>query len=193
MDSQQAVERLEILLKLVAHEANADRAAVYVPRNGSLALVVQMKLDQAVSDLVLAAWASHRPEFNAAKTVRYGTTAIRPLFQDGRLMALVFLNKTSEQPPTKSQLDVYTRMLPLIERAGTPSPIGSYLACGLAYIDAARELDRDHLAIVLSQVNGNVAAAARRLGVCRATVYLRAERTGLVVSTFRLGRRRLAT
>lgn len=194
MDSKQALSRLCSLLKVMADEAGAECAALYAPASGGLSLVKQVGLDQAASDLVFAAWAKHEARLSAGQPVRYGVAVFRPLFdkRERKLVAVLFLDHMADDFPEDLWLDVCGRIVRLMQFVEPTNPIATYLACGLNYIDAVAELERDRLAVALRQTDGNVSAAARRLGICRDTVYVRAAQLGMDVRAFRLRRPRRA-
>jgi transcriptional regulator of acetoin/glycerol metabolism len=72
--------------------------------------------------------------------------------------------------------------------AGVPRGVGGAVPPRRteARLDGLDEVERDHIARVLADVQGNKLAAAKRLGISRRTLYRRLERHGLVERTANL-------
>jgi hypothetical protein len=194
MDQEKALARLETLMTLVAREAGARRAAVFVPKGQSMVMVGQNIIDQAGLDLVYAGWSRHRARLTAGQTVRYGRAALWPILHLGQLVAVMYLDNAPANFPDDDARESGERLSASLAYIQVPTALGSYLACGLTYVDATAEMQKDQLAVVLQTHQGNVAAVARHFGVRRETIYWRAARAGLDVAAFRPGsRRRKAT
>ena len=191
MDQEKAVSRLEALMTLVAREAGARRAAVFVPKGQSIALVTQMSLDQAALDLSYAGWGRHRAGLAAGQTVRYGRAALWPIFHLSQLVAVMYLDSAPPQFPDEPARESAERISASLAYIQAPTPMASYLACGLLYAEAATEIQHDQLAMALHVHQGNVAAVARHFGVRRETIYWRASRAGLSIADYRPNHRKV--
>jgi hypothetical protein len=181
---------LRAQLTLLTEDAGATRSAVFAPRDTGLALVTHCDVDQTALDLAQAGWARRREHLRAGRLVRYGRTVLWPLFDGPSLVALVYLDQVNEDFPNAECRGAGEQLRLRLARMQMPSPVGTYLAAGLSFIDAAEAVLRDQLAMALDVLDGNVSAVARRLRVTRETVYARAERFGLDVESFRRQRPR---
>lgn len=177
--------RLEVLAKLAAQDAGAKRSAVFVPGPKGLGLVAQFGVDQGVLDLAQAGWASHRTKLCAGEAVRYGRSALWPIFRDGSLIAVIYLEATPADFPDDAGRDNMAQIASTLRYVDPPTAIASYLSCGLTHAESVDEIKRDQLAVLLDFFQGNVAAVARHLGVTREMVYLRARAAKLEVNAYR--------
>lgn len=192
MEHDKALARLEALMLLAAREACATRAAVFVPNGRGLALVAQLALDQAALDLAHSGWARHRTTLYAGKTVRYGRAALWPLVRDGHVCALMYLDSAPEPFPDDDARQTGAQIAATMRHVTSPTPVVTYLSCGLTHVEAMAEIQGDQIAVLLALYHGNVTAVARQLGVNRDTVYARAHRAGLDLAEFRPRRLRPA-
>lgn len=185
MDKEQATARLEVLAKLTAQDSGAKRSAVFVPGPKGLGLVAQFGVDQSILDLAQAGWASHRAKLSTGEAVHYGRSALWPIFRDGSLIAVIYLEAAPADFPDDAGRDNMAQIASTLRYVDPPTVIASYLSCGLTHTESIEEIKRDQLAILLDLFQGNVAVVARHLGVTRETIYLRARAAKLEVNDYR--------
>ncbi len=174
-------------MSALASAAQASVCAVFfATQGGGLSLVWQASLDQTALDLVHAAWARKREELEAGRMVRYGLALVWPLFDGPRLVALAYFNSAIEEFPTEaSRADAAL----LAARLATMRPeiaLSSYMATGLSQPGAVEEVKRDQIYVAVDACQGNVSLAARRLGLTRQALYLRAAKLDVDIAAIRV-------
>lgn len=186
MDPQgPATSRIRLLLVTVAEIAGATCAALFAPRASGLALVVQFEVNQTAFDIAYGGWARKRDELEAGRCVRYGKAVLWPLFEGRELVAVVYLDRAPQDFPDDLSREDGAVIATRMRRLSIPSPFTSLSTTKLSARDALREMQRDQLATTLSELNGNVSAAARHLGIARETFYARAHRLDIEIAEFR--------
>lgn len=183
--SEQDEARLKALLSLLAADACAQRAGLFVPRGSGLALVAQVDVNQKVIDLAEGAWARRRDTLLAGQAVRHGNGLLWPLFKGPEFMALIYLDCAPPDFPRDDDTTTGALLVGRLSRMELPSHVRSLLLAGVPARDSLKEAARDQLALLLRRFNGNVAAVARELGVRRSTVYRRAFRYELDPAAYR--------
>jgi hypothetical protein len=173
---------LSVHLAAAAALAEAQVAALFVPRHdGGLELKAQRELDQAGWDVTHVAWSAHHRALRQGQVVRVGPAVVWPLKAEGQLVAVCYLDQTRPGFPEEHETQHGHVLAERVRSLGRPNPIGPYVAS----VASPEAEQRRQLEVVLRQVAGNVAAAARVLGVNRDTVYERAARFALNVDDFR--------
>lgn len=176
---------LGVQLGALADLAGSPVAALYSPAGSRLTLRAQRNLDQAAIDHVELAWLTQRRELERGGLVRLGPAVAWPLL-NGRheLVAIVFLSSAPAGFPDDVDQQNGAIIVRRVGQGRTPTAVGPQLA------EAYGRDERERLVATLRLTAGNVAAAARILGVVRDTIYYRLERFGLTVADFRPGRGR---
>ncbi len=176
---------LSVHLAAAAALAEAHVAALFVPTASGLDLKAQRELDQKGLDVAHASWNMHQPALREGRLVRIGAAVVWPLAADGRLEALVYLDQAHAGFPEDHERLHGRVLLERVRSLGRPHALGPYVAS----VASPEAEQRRQLEVVLRQVAGNVAAAARVLGVNRDTIYERAARFSIRLSDFRPSRR----
>lgn len=185
-----SAERLKVLLERIAQRAHAEVRAIFVPRNDDLALVTQVGVTQVFIDIVKTTWVHRRKELLAGRLVRHGACIVWPTFDGPELSALLFLDRAPADFPDTPTREDGALIGARAPHWGLPSALAPYPARAQRLTSVVVHLLREDLIHRLTTHHGNVAAVARDLGVCRDTVYQRAERLRINIEEFRpLGRR----
>ncbi len=162
---------------------------LFVPRDAGPALVAYHDVTQSALDIAHSVWARRREDLRAGRIVPYGHAAVWPLFDGPELAAFLYLDRIPADFPDDDSRAHAADITARLRRLIVPSRVATYLATGLSLAEAADEVERDRLVMALDLCGGNVAAAARHLGIARETLYKRAHR--LDVEIHKLRQRRL--
>ncbi len=178
---------LSVHLMAAAALAEAQVAALFVPTpDGALELKAQRELDQAGWDVTHVSWRMQQRALREGQIVRVGTALVWPLRAEREVVAVVYLDQAHAGFPEEHERLHGRVLLERVRSLGRPHPLGPYVAS----VASPEAEQRRQLEVVLRQVAGNVAAAARVLGVNRDTIYERAARLAVRLSEFRPARRR---
>lgn len=188
------------LLQTLARQSGAGCAVLFFPRGRDVVIGPEFVRDtapavalQVAFDTTALAWGSarYRSELVAGRHIRLRRAVLWPLYEDGRLAGVVYLDQAP--PPADFPSDRQRQFLQRIHnhalRCEVPHPVRSYLEELCVGTDVRGELERLQLEEALRAHRGNVSAVARRLRISRETVYARLQRCGLVPSVFRSTRR----
>lgn len=172
---------LQAYLVVLVELAGAKVGALFEATGARPPLLAQVRLDQAAIDAVALAWRSQRAELEARALARMGPAVVWRLGPTGagETAGLLYLDRTQAGFPTVAQERVRDSLVEILTRR-RPRALGPVLA----QHDPEEGL-REQLTLALSRCNGNVAAAARLLGISRQTLYERAERLSIAVASFR--------
>lgn len=171
---------LQAYLVVLAALAGAKFGALFEPRGSRPPLLAQVRLDQAAIDTVELAWRSRREELEADGPVCFGHAVVwRLAGPDTNAAGLLYLDRVVEDFPSPRHDRMRDTMIDLLTRR-KPRALGAVIA----QHDPDEDL-REQLTLALSRCNGNVAAAARLLGISRQALYERAERLSIAVGSFR--------
>ena len=124
--TDRGLERLNTLLQVMAGDAGADRAALFVPEAADLRLVADCDLCEADLDIVQAGWQRYRADLSAGRVVRIGQAVLWAVFQGPRLAAVVYLDQAADSFPNDSQQGDGARLAARLDHLEFPPP-GSYL------------------------------------------------------------------
>jgi hypothetical protein len=190
VDSKEpALTHLRVLVAALAERAGAGSVVLFVPRDAGPALIAYHDVNQSALDIAHSVWARRREDLRAGRIVPYGHAAVWPLFDGPELAAFLYLDRIPADFPDDDSRAHAADITARLRRLVVPSRVATYLATGLSLAEAADEVERDRLVMALDLCGGNVAAAARHLGIARETLYKRAHR--LDVEIRKLRQRRL--
>jgi hypothetical protein len=172
-------------MQALAMAAGASVCALFVPRPSGLILACQDELDQKTLDITHSAWARQREALEAGHSVRFGVALVCPLFDGPNLAGIAYFNPADESFPNEESRADAALVAARMSAWQVQRDRRSYLGAGLTQAGVVTEAMRDEVAIALNEAEGNVASAARRLGITRQGLYHRADNLGIDLMAFR--------
>ena len=198
-DPRRLAERtLEVVMSLL----NGRAGAVFTAADDGVTLFASRGIDQAVLDIVPAAWAAQKDGLRRGETLyvpdraterrlpaaaaeRPGPAsfAIVPVLEDEALLALLYVD--SQEPHfcdahDLERLSKFSRIVAksVNDTASPPAGGGGSSDSWEAYLERTpvEDMEREKLLLLLNRNEWNIARVARMMGVTRRTVYLRLQR-----------------
>lgn len=175
----------------------ARGAAVFAVEGDRLALFTGRGFGVEAVAAVQGAWVKHRRLLEAGQLVRASddraTYAIAPLSEDGRLVALLYLDVAGRSDwaaldvPSLTGFGVAIAQAVIAAASGTPepSPVEAYLSR-----TSEGDIARERLLLLLVQNEWNISRVSRLMGVTRRTIYLRLQRHNIARERVPKGPRR---
>lgn len=176
---------LRVGMRALAKAAGASVWALFVPRPTGLTLACQDDLDQKTLDLSNSAWARKREMLEAGQPVRFGVALVCPLFDGPNLVGIAYFNPAEESFPNEDSRVDAALVAARISTTQVQRGRGSYLVAGVSQTGFVMEAMRDEIAIALTEAEGNVSLAARRMGLTRQGLYHRAGNLDIDVASIR--------
>jgi len=197
-DPRRLAERtLEVVMSLT----NGRSGAVFTCSGDEPVLFASRGIDQAVLDIVPAAWTLQRDAFRRGEAYYVGDrTAERrlpapeagrpgpasfvlvPVFQDEALVALLYVDSLDPHFCDAHDLERLSKFSRIVAKAiaDTAAPPGRAIPTDAweTYLERTpvEDLEREKLLLLLNRNEWNIARVARLMGVTRRTVYLRLQR-----------------
>ncbi len=173
----------EEILAQVMLETRATSAVLFVDRDGELRLKGGVSVDQDCLDRVYSSWATSRTALRAGRPRWSGPWCLWPCLTP-RGLVLVYVAGRALQPRHVSDtLGGLTRLLGLLagDALDRVEGSGERLVALDAFLQRTthEEVERRQLTMLLHENEWNIARAARRRGVTRATVYKWIRRLGI--------------
>jgi hypothetical protein len=196
-DPRRLAERtLEVVMSLL----NGRASAVFTCVGEDVTLFASRGIDQAVLDIVPAAWAAQKDGLRAGETFyvpdraterrlpaavveRPGPASftIVPVLQEEALLALLYVDSQEPHFCDTHDLDRLSKFSRIVAKSVndtvSPRPAGSPDSWE-AYLERTpvEDMEREKLLLLLNRNEWNIARVARMMGVTRRTVYLRLQR-----------------
>jgi transcriptional regulator with GAF, ATPase, and Fis domain len=197
-DPRRLAERtLEVVMSLL----NGRASAVFTCADDNVTLFASRGIDQAVLDIVPAAWAAqkdglHRGETfyvpdraterrlppSAAERPGPASFAIVPVLEEEALLALLYVDSQEPHFCDAHDLDRLSKFSKIVAKSvndtASPRPGGGSPDSWEAYLERTpvEDMEREKLLLLLNRNEWNIARVARMMGVTRRTVYLRLQR-----------------
>jgi len=196
-DPRRLAERtLEVVMSLL----NGRAAAVFTCTGDEVALFASRGIDQAVLDIVPAAWGTQKDALRRGETFyvpdrgserrlpasaseRSGPASfvISPVLEDEALVALLYVDSHEPHFCDTHDLERLSKFSRIV--AKSVQDTGSGRSAGPAdsweaYLERTpvEDMEREKLLLLLNRNEWNIARVARMMGVTRRTVYLRLQR-----------------
>jgi hypothetical protein len=173
----------EEILAQAMLETQATSAVLFIDRDGEIRLKGGVSVDQDCLDRVHASWATSRAALRGGRTLWGGSWCLWPS-QAPRGLVLVYVAGRALRPERVTEtLGGLKRLLGLLagDALDRAESSGHRLAALDAFLQQAthEEVERRQLTMLLHESEWNIARAARRRGVTRATVYKWIRRLGV--------------
>jgi len=197
-DPRRLAERtLEVVMSLL----NGRAGAVFTCAGEDVTLFASRGIDQAVLDIVPAAWAAQKDGFRAGEmfyvpdrsaerrlpaplSERPGPAsfAIVPVLEEEALLALLYVDSQEPHFCDAHDLERLSKFSRIVAKSvndtAAPRPGGGSSDSWEAYLERTpvEDMEREKLLLLLNRNEWNIARVARMMGVTRRTVYLRLQR-----------------
>jgi len=197
-DPRRLAERtLEVVMSLL----NGRASAVFTSTEDGVMLFASRGIDQAVLDIVPAAWTAQEDGLRRGETLyvpdraterrlpasvaeRPGPAsfAIVPVLEDEVLVALLYVDSQEPHFCDAHDLDRLSKFSRIVAKSvndtASPRPGGGSGDSWEAYLERTpvEDMEREKLLLLLNRNEWNIARVARMMGVTRRTVYLRLQR-----------------
>jgi transcriptional regulator with GAF, ATPase, and Fis domain len=197
-DPRRLAERtLEVVMSLL----NGRAGAVFSCADDNVTLFASRGIDQAVLDIVPAAWAAQKDGLRrgetfyvpdraterrlpAAAAERPGPAsfAIVPVLEEEALLALLYVDSQEPHFCDTHDLERLSKFSRIVAKSvndtAAPRPGGGSPDSWEAYLERTpvEDMEREKLLLLLNRNEWNIARVARMMGVTRRTVYLRLQR-----------------
>lgn len=198
-DPRRLAERtLEVVMSLL----NGRAGAVFTCADDNVTLFASRGIDQAVLDIVPAAWAAQKDALrrgetfyvpdrsterrlpaSAAERPGPASFAIVPVLEEEALLALLYVDSQEPHFCDAHDLDRLSKFSRIVAKSvndtASPRPAaGGAPDSWEAYLERTpvEDMEREKLLLLLNRNEWNIARVARMMGVTRRTVYLRLQR-----------------
>jgi transcriptional regulator with GAF, ATPase, and Fis domain len=198
-DPRRLAERtLEVVMSLL----NGRAGAVFTCADDNVTLFASRGIDQAVLDILPAAWAAQKDALrrgeafyvpdraterrlpaSAAERPGPASFAIVPVLEEEALLALLYVDSQEPHFCDAHDLDRLSKFSRIVAKSvndtASPRPAaGAAPDSWEAYLERTpvEDMEREKLLLLLNRNEWNIARVARMMGVTRRTVYLRLQR-----------------
>jgi hypothetical protein len=197
-DPRRLAERtLEVVMSLL----NGRAGAVFTCDGDDVTLFASRGIDQAVLEIVPAAWASQKDTFrrgetfyvpdraterrlpaSAAERPGPASFAVVPVLEEEALLALLYVDSQEPHFCDAHDLDRLSKFSRIVAKSvndnASPHRSGGPGDSWEAYLERTpvEDMEREKLLLLLNRNEWNIARVARMMGVTRRTVYLRLQR-----------------